>query len=271
MVSRHFGWVEPSPERLQRLRFAGPQAAGLLSGIDSAPSIDMSAIVRIVDQGALGSCVANAGFQIIRAAMAAKTFDLEMEWPSRLWGYQLALAEQGTAGQDVGTANAIFFDVVAGHGFPRESAWPYEPGNLAQNPSPTAWRAAHDQRADKAVVYHQIASFGDSRAADVRRALTAGYLVAFGTRVDDRFARGELDAVVATPALADTVGGHAMAICGYSIQLDGTVLYRVANSWGKDWGESGFFWMSESYLTSPMTSDLWLVSEVPTYSDGGAR
>ena len=271
MGSRHFGWVEPSRDRVQRLRFAGPKADGLLAGVDPAPSIDMSAIVRIVDQGPLGSCVAQACCQVIRAAMAAKTFDVDTEWPSRLWGYQLALAEQGTAGQDVGTANAIFFDVVAGHGFPRESAWPYEPGNLAQNPSPTAWRAAHDQRADKSVAYHQIANFGPARSADVRRALTAGYLVAFGTRVDGRFARGEIDAVVGPPSLTDTVGGHAMALCGYCDQPDGSTIYKVANSWGKDWGEAGFFWMSEAYLTSPMTNDLWIVSDCVTYSDVGAR
>jgi len=38
------------------------------------------------------------------------------------------------------------------------------------------------------------------------------------------------------------VGGHALCIVGYDDQLGGGA-FKIANSWGKNWGKSGFFWL----------------------------
>jgi len=41
------------------------------------------------------------------------------------------------------------------------------------------------------------------------------------------------------------LGGHAVKIVGYGVTDDGTNYWICANSWGPDWGESGFFRIQE--------------------------
>ncbi len=43
-------------------------------------------------------------------------------------------------------------------------------------------------------------------------------------------------------------GGHAMLIVGYDDARDA---FRVRNSWGTDWGDNGYLWMSYDSLTHP--------------------
>jgi C1A family cysteine protease len=258
IVDRRLGWVPPAPHVVPSLKFAGIKASAKLYDVDVPDAVDLSDRVQIVDQGQLGSCVANADMQIIHAEMEPGA-----EFPSRLWGYQLALAEQGTEGQDVGTNLATCFDAIASHGFPRERHWPYDPAALGQRPSPSAWRLAHDQRDVARVDYHQIS--GDVIGL-VKAALAAGHLVAFGTRVDDNFCSNILQPVIEPPMVADTVGGHALTISGYQTTPFG-VIYQIANSWGPGWGNGGFCWFSEDYLTAAYSGDFWFCSSAPAYSD----
>jgi len=263
-IKRAFGWVPPAPHVVESLKFAGLKAAVKLKDAPPVPdAVGLAWLVQIVDQGPLGSCVANAGFQAIHGEMDGEPDSPEPEFPSRLWGYQLALAEQGTEGQDVGTNVATFFDVIAAHGFPRERHWPYDVTAIGQRPSPSAWRLAHDQRDVARVDYHQIA--GDV-IGQVKQALAAGHLVAFGTRVDENFCANNLQPVNEPPMAASTVGGHALTICGYKTTPFG-VVYQIANSWGPEWGNGGFCWFSEPYLTAAYSGDFWFCSSAPAYSD----
>ena len=55
----------------------------------------------------------------------------------------------------------------------------------------------------------------------------------------------------------DYLGGHSLAIVGYDdtkVTNDGTGAYRLVNSWGTNWGDSGFCWMS--YEAVKYDSDL---------------
>jgi hypothetical protein len=38
------------------------------------------------------------------------------------------------------------------------------------------------------------------------------------------------------------VGGHALCVVGYDDNVGGGA-FKIANSWGKNWGKSGFFWL----------------------------
>jgi hypothetical protein len=40
------------------------------------------------------------------------------------------------------------------------------------------------------------------------------------------------------------VGGHAIAVAGYK-PTPGGIVYRLENSWGRDWGDNGGAWLSE--------------------------
>jgi C1A family cysteine protease len=60
-----------------------------------------------------------------------------------------------------------------------------------------------------------------------------------------------------------SIGGHAMCVVGYDDDLNGGS-FRIVNSWGSDWGENGFFWLSyddfydkvsEAYVIKPYRID----------------
>jgi C1A family cysteine protease len=56
------------------------------------------------------------------------------------------------------------------------------------------------------------------------------------------------------------LGGHAMLACGYSMK---TKKFLVRNSWGKDKGVDGYFFMPFSYLlSSAYVSDCWTIRKV---------
>ena len=261
---RAFGWRKPAPEVYGRLRLAGPRASGLLAGVEPADSADCTELVQILDQGQLGSCTANAIAQMVRAEMLHTGAPATTEFLSRLWAYTLALAAEGNLGKDTGTHLATVMDELASYGFPKESTWPYDLTTFGQRPSPECHRAAHDQRAQKAVAYHQISEEGDARLTIIRQALTAGKLVVFGTQVDPAAINVyQAGSVLDVPALGTDTEGHAMCVVGY--EADGR--FKVANSWGPDFGDRGFLWMPANYLKWDETDDLWMVSQVPRFSE----
>ena len=54
------------------------------------------------------------------------------------------------------------------------------------------------------------------------------------------------------------LGGHAVVACGYDNQKG--VLIR--NSWGTQWGMSGYGWMPWEYFTMGICDDLWTINLV---------
>jgi len=51
-------------------------------------------------------------------------------------------------------------------------------------------------------------------------------------------------------------GGHAMAIVGYDDRLQA---FRVMNSWGTQWGDRGFGWMSYDVLPDRINDGAWVL------------
>ena len=83
----------------------------------------------------------------------------------------------------------------------------------------------------------------------VRQRLVNGETSTIGIAVFGNFDR--IDEYNYTYCVADRFGsnrgGHAVTIVGYCDTLttnDGPGAFRVANSWGPGWGDSGYFWMS---------------------------
>jgi C1A family cysteine protease len=268
MHRRALGWKKPDPHVFANLRHAGLRASHVLAGVQPADSADCSNLVKILDQGQLGSCTCNAIAQIIRAAMLFAGASPDTEFLSRLWAYTLATAAEGNKGQDVGTHLATVIDELADQGFCKESIWPYDISTFGHRPSLECDRSAFDQRAQASIAYHQIIEEGEARLTVIRQALTAGKLVAFGTPVTEAFCSSDPTDIVDRPKSGGAIaGGHALTMCGYEQDARFGERYLIANSWGNSWGNRGFFWMSPAYLTWGETSDLWLVSKVPMFSE----
>ena len=49
-------------------------------------------------------------------------------------------------------------------------------------------------------------------------------------------------------AIGYKVGGHAIKIVGYDLNYQGQKVYIIQNSYGKDWGDNGLFYITMDYL-----------------------
>ena len=261
------GWIKPQPQHLARLRFAGSPASAIMSVVSPAEAVDNSSFVSILNQGALGSCTANAIAQMIRAEMLRSGAPPNVEFLARLWAYSLAVAKDGNFGKDVGTHLATVMDMISQHGFPPEIAWPYDIASFGQRPPLDAYHEAIDQRGEETLLYHQIDD-DINRLLTIRQVLTSGKLVAFGTQVTEQFCSSSPAELVCKPKYTDKIaGGHALTICGYKMDWNtGRYQFLIANSWGVRWGVNGFFWMDEDYVSWEETCDMWMVSKVPMFS-----
>ena len=56
------------------------------------------------------------------------------------------------------------------------------------------------------------------------------------------------------------IGGHCIILVSWD---DSMRLFGIQNSWGEEWGDKGFGYMSYDYLLKPeLASDFWLISTV---------
>jgi C1A family cysteine protease len=273
-MRRALGWL-PDPAKHDDEQPDHDFAA--LSLVAAPPSATLRPfVVSILDQGGLGSCVANAGFQAIRIShvrqaangspviAAAIMAQKPPELGSRLWGYYFARAIHHMTAFDSGTHLRSFFQAINALGFPPESAWPYSDDKggdrprYTRQPKTNAFRLAADQRAP--TVYRRIFTEGADRIDDVKLAIANGYAVAFGIDVSDDFCDNLIDpSKPLDPPTGAIAGGHAMTAIGY----DGDT-FEIMNSWGDDWGDRGYFLASASFLEAGR--DLWTVEHAPRYA-----
>jgi C1A family cysteine protease len=106
--------------------------------------------------------------------------------------------------------------------------------------------------------YFKIFDTGDQRIKAIKSALLEGYPVVFGTRIARSFTANVGPAVIDVPHGEDLIGGHAMTIVGYK-QSGGRDLFLVKNSWGTDWRESGYSWLTDVYICWQNTVDLTII------------
>lgn len=218
-------------------------------------------VLNVLNQGQLGSCVANAGYQAIRMRQVRQGLP-EPLLGSRLFGYWACRAAEHTTKFDTGTHLRTFFDVCNKFGFPPEVIWPYDArddgdpnARFRRQPSTAAFTAAFDLRSP--TVYQRIEG-GPGAPEQVAQALWEGYPVAFGIDVSNAFARDDFDPHIpigpAEPQ--DVAGGHAMVFAGF----DGD-RFRGLNSWGPGWGDGGYFWASKKFVEA--ARDIWVVKHAP--------
>jgi C1A family cysteine protease len=268
------GWNRPTPAHYARCK-AGPPAADILAGVVPAPKVDLSNLVTIINQLDLGSCTANSTAQIVHAAMVSAGLDPATPFFSRLLAYYLARLEDGNQATDAGSQNCTVIDAACRMGFCKESVWPYDIGKFAVKPSADAVWAAYDQRGKVDLNYHRIDTVsGSELLTTMKQALTAGYLFNFGTPVTEDFCSdnigGSPDHAAFPPVDGKGIaGGHSMTACGYDDTLTRPV-FKIANSWGKEFGDGGFCYFDESYMTWYETSDMWIVLASPRFSGGVA-
>lgn len=151
---------------------------------------------------------------------------------------------EGTTEQNAGTYIEDGLLVVSKYGACELSLWPYNDQNLYTKPNDAAYADAAKR---KALSYSPVAQDQTS----VMTKLNAGFPIVFGCLVYSDFESPEVEksGLVHIPAKDEKMlGGHSMLIVGYDLPDQ---RFLVRNSWGPNWGISGYCWMPFAYLLSP--------------------
>jgi C1A family cysteine protease len=247
-IVRKYGW-KPSVKDFRRKKY---ELHPHLRTAELPRQIDLrDKCPDVYDQLSTSSCTGNMASFLVQYDLLAE--GLPDPNPSRLFIYWNARRREGTTASDSG---ASISDVIAGiaeDGFIPETLWPFDPDKVTVQPPDGDFEVAKT---------HSIEDFQSVEQSfdHVGAVLADGRPIGLGVSLYESF---ESDAVAATgivpvPKRSEKfLGGHAVACIGMD---QDTQMFLMRNSWGKNWGLAGYFWLPFSYLLSPeFASDFWVV------------
>jgi C1A family cysteine protease len=242
-----YGWI---PDRPDQRDFLFAAASPVLRSLPV--SVDLRRqCPPVYDQGALGSCTANA-------IAAAVQFDLMKQKqktfiPSRLFLYYNERVMEDSVDSDAGAMLRDGMKSVAKDGDCPEELWPYNVAKFAVKPPDSCYREAMRHQALK---YQRVSR----DLTQMKGCLAAGYPFVFGFTVYESFETAQVARTghAALPRPSERVmGGHAVLAVGYD-EAKGWILRR--NSWGNKWGMKGYFTLPYAYLLNAnLSGDFWTI------------
>lgn len=231
---QRYGWKPSLPDPRDLIA----DTAELLIREEVDPRGDMPAPY---DQGALGSCTANAVGAAIEYENRLDGKDFGT--PSRLFIYYGEREIEGSLSQgDTGAFGRDGFKFAHKVGVPPETDWPYDVAKYQEKPPAEAYAdAAKHKIGDYRAVGRSLTRF--------KAVLSNKQTIAFGFTVFESFESPQVadTGIMPTPAQGEKVlGGHEVLLVGYLKDEPNYGLVR--NSWGADWGLGGYFLMPWSIL-----------------------
>ena len=216
------------------------------------PAVDLRPQdVPIKDQGALGSCTANATLGLFE--FVAQQQGLPAAPMSRLELYYHSRAVEGTVNEDSGCQLRDVFKALGALGVAPEAAWPYDVAKFAVAPPAEVERVA---LLAKPTAYLAVAQTLDA----LRGCLAGGRPFVFGFDVFPAFESAAVAKTGTVPMPRGKVlGGHAVKAVGYD---DKAKRFLIANSWGPDWGDAGHFTLPYAYVLGKHATDFWTIAAV---------
>lgn len=258
-----------------------PQSLYMLSNPATLPvRVDLTKsgfFTEVEDQKNLGSCTANAVIGLVEYFIKSST-GLSEDY-SRIFLYKVTRNLMGDQG--IGDSGAYIRDTIKAmrlFGVVPEKWWPYtvedfdiEPDafiyNMAQNfqtmdylrlddYSVPVWRQDDQQEPNEGKAKTPVAQWKQN-LNNIKSAIADGFPAAFGFWVPDLSKVSNSSPYL--PPIEDIDyfdGGHAVLAVGYD---DDKKAIKFRNSWGADWGESGYAWMPYEYLEHDIAFDFWTI------------
>lgn len=201
----------------------------------------------IFDQGALGSCLANA----LKAAMyigSQGKVDL-----SRLQLYMCSRAIDGLSlTSDTGDTVRGGMKAISKYGVCKESIWPYVINNFARLAPSSAFVSTYK-------LNNYIYTAIQQDLSHLKTSLSLNLPIVTGILVYASFesTSATKTGIIPMPnTKTETIlGGHAILLVGYN---DTTQYFKFQNSWGSGWGDKGYGYIPYNYiLNTGLTNDIW--------------
>ncbi len=229
--------------------------------IDVSAGLPLSVDLRewcspIEDQGKINSCTAHAAITLVEY-FQRRAFGQHLD-ASRLFLYKVTRNLLHWKG-DRGAFSRTTMKALALLGVPPEEYWPYDEAKLDEEPPAFCYALASNYRA---IEYYRIDSKGVTRDVVLQqvkanlaanRPVMFGMLFHYGCRD-----QAQITGKIPIPSDSDTLWfGHNMAAVGYDDNIkikntdptgiETTGAFLVKNSWGTEWGESGYGWLPYEY------------------------
>lgn len=260
--------LSPDHEDIQPLLAKTAYGANVASALP--PKVDLRQWCSPVpNQGNIGSCTAHSAMGMVEY-FQNKIYGKFIPG-SRLFQYKMTrymLKWTGDTGAFLRTAMGalVLFGVAP------ESYWPYKETDYDVMPP---WEVGMLAQSFQALKYYRLDPPGSSSAdilQKVKACLATQQPAMFGFTVYKSIAKVGANGLLPFPAAREaTDGGHAVLAVGY----DDTIVTNVGkgaiivkNSWGKAWGEGGYFYMPYEYITRGLASDWWTMTSAE-YVDTG--
>lgn len=240
---RKYGWIKDSLDaRDYKFRVKAPVTLPAVVDLRNNAS-------PIEDQSQIGSCTANA------AAGIMEYLQLKNNKPltdlSRLFIYYNTRLMQGTKDYDSGATIRTTIKSIVKYGACKETYWPYNINKYKSKPTQIAYK---DGLKRQALTYQRLYTLNDMKSC-----LASGYPFEFGFSVYSSFDKIDKSGMMPYPDVKneELEGGHAVCAFGYN---DMNHTFIIRNSWGTDWGDQGYFYMPDTFISDPdMANDFWVV------------
>jgi len=241
-MKRRYGWLHELPD-IRDISYKGQTVV-------LPKSVDLTANCSPVEnQGSLGSCTANALVGILEYNEPKDSAFVDL---SRLFIYYNERALEGNVNYDSGAMIRDGIKTLAKCGVCDEKIWPYIISKFREKPNKKCYQ---DAKKRKIISYATMDTL-----LEMKQCLADGFPFAFGFTVYESFESQEVaDTGIATlPEPGERpIGGHAVVGVGYD---DDKQMIKVRNSWGKDWGQKGYFYLPYEYIGNKnLADDMWQI------------
>lgn len=246
-LKKRMGWKPSLPDARDFKLRAYPMFIRQSKKIPVKKSLrEMQSEVR--DQGDMGSCTGYAicscreYLERVDQKTGGKEVTLDLLSPQFI--YNMERLMEGTFESDEGAYIRNGVKVLNKYGVPKESDFPYGWDNFKKQPVPDDGSRLHTVYAYMAL--HSL--------QEIKISIAMGLPVVCGVTI---YSNWELPIVWTRGLVPDpsgsAMGGHAVLIVGYD---DETEMLEFKNSWGKAWGDDGYFFTSYRYVEHS-ARDFW--------------
>lgn len=246
--------------------FVHGMAAPLLATGADAVEVDFRhRCPPVRQQGQTGSCTAH-GVLFLHEFLELKTYGRYTALAPRFL-YKVTRDFIGVAG-DTGAEIRNAMGALALFGAPPEEYDPYVEAFFDREPTTFQYVLAGNY---KGTQYARIDAPGTRPRPELLDALKAtllhGWPVVFGFTCFESLDLAGADGAISFPGSTErVVGGHCVALVGFSDQFDGCAnakpgAFRLRNSWGTSWGDLGYGWLPYDYVLQGLAVDFWTLTK----------